>query len=629
MSTLGDPPPEEGCPPQTIQTKALSTADFEKFLPWSFMTQNSHLSSGARARNCRTLEEPIQEAQNGFKGPKLQVSSPLYPYSPDTSMEEVEFENLGAPDPTIRKRGLSSGGSPTSKRLQTEQNNEVSKISDSEVQIQVEKTLTRERKYPAKGTPLPIVIKPKDPKRILNVLSMSKVLMENFPDLKLKDLKPLNSGNGFLIFTKSHDDSIRILDKTKWTEKFAETFGISPMKSPDNKNSKPESYCLVAKGVPTDVSVEEIKAALVDEKGYQNDIQVERFVKKGEQGEQYPLRMVKLTLSNRKDTSDLYIHGLRLGFAEYKTECSKTNVNPTLCFRCRQFGHFSSSCTNKEVCRYCGVSDCQSLSDSSKTCDAKSDHSKKYCINCKIYGHCSSFYRCPFFKRELELANFRSDELVANQEEVKKALKNGRPPPPKNTNPWGIGPPPKNTNPWGIGPKNFTQYSPNDGDFPPLQDSQSWPKYGLSNQNRLSFPKQNALATGNAAPPILAEQIVRFTHDAFNKVYDLSSEDSPEKKEKLASLARAFTKLAEKHFDLKINPDVLLKDSETTMANWDILNKDILQDSPIQGPLDTPAQVHSKGKTNKKKKTKPRASSAKPSRVNSLPDQFGDSGGTT
>ncbi len=611
MSTLGDPPPEEDCPPQT---KALSSADFQKFLPWSFMTQNSHLSPGARARKCRMLEEPIQEARKGFKGPKIQVGSSRYTNAQDTSMEEVEFENLGAPDPTIRKRGLSSGGSPTSKRLQTEQTKEVSEISDSEVQTQAEKTLTRERKYPVKGTPLPIVLKPKDPKLNFNILSISKVLMENFPDLKPKNLKPLNSGNGFLIFPQSHDDSIRILDKTKWTAKFAESFVISPPKSPDTKNSKPESYCLIAKGVPTDISIEEIKAVLVDEKGYQSDIQVERFVKKGEQGEQYPLRMVKLTLSNRKDTSDLYIHGLKLGFAEYKTECSKTNVNPTLCFRCQQFGHFSYSCNNKELCRYCGVSDCQSFSDPPKTCDAKSDHNKKYCVNCKIYGHCASYFSCPIYKRELELANFRSDELVAKQEEVKKALKEGRPPPPKNTNPWSIG------------PKNLSQYSAYDGDFPPLQDSNSWPKYGLSNQNRRPIPKPNALVTGNA-PPILAEQIVRFTHDAFNKIIGRSSDDSPEKKEVLACLARAFTKLAEKHFDLNINPDVLLKDSETTMANWDILNKDILHGSPNRGPLDTPGQVHTKGKT--KTKTKAPASSAKRSRVHSLPDQFGDSGGTT
>ncbi len=93
-------------------------------------------------------------------------------------------------------------------------------------------------------------------------------------------------------------------------------------------------------------------------------------------------------------------------------------------------------------------------------------------------------------------------------------------------------------------------------------------------------------------------------------------------------MARAFTTLAENHFGISIDSDVLLKDSESTLANLDVPNKDTLDASQIQDPLDTPHEVHPKGKSKGKTKIKNSASSTNLSRMHSLPDHVGDSAGT-
>lgn len=559
---------------QTENSQPIPSFNSEKFLPWSFLSQNSRMSPATRTRKYQAFENTRQVSQTDPTNVPNLFETPLN----ESQTESVhDFVNLGGPGPGVRKRGPSTGDSPANKRFLSSQNFQTTGIPMPSDQAQAGKhSGSANSKRPSFRNPLSIVLNPKDPKANFNVISISKVLTENFPDVKIKNLQPLNTENGFLILPQTHDDSIRILDKSKWSSKFASSFEITPPKMMVSKKTKPESFCLIGRGIPTDVSTDEIKSILVETRGYQDDIHIERFVKKGERGEQIPLRLVKFVLSNKKDTTDLYVHGLKLGFAQYNVECSNTNVKPTLCFRCQQFGHFSSTCKNDPVCRFCGTSSCQSLTDIHKQCEAKYDDSKKYCANCKVHGHGSSYYKCPIFKRETELANFKTEEQLARQEQVKSALREGIPPPP---------PPPRGTFAWFNQNSNPPQFVPNERDFPPLSEHNGTPSC-----RRIPHTSTRTRKPWGTAHPALGEQIVRFTHDVLHKVISMSSKLADEKNQKLSKLADDFTKLADYYFDLSIDPDSLLQDSKNTFDQWENLNKEFFsrgQDHPS-----SPSSLH-------------------------------------
>lgn len=101
-------------------------------------------------------------------------------------------------------------------------------------------------------------------------------------------------------------------------------------------------------------------------------------------------------------------------------ESPKANSREVQCWRCQQWGHYSSNCNRPQACVKC--------SEKHGTGECKlevNDNSKPFCVNCKNLGHPANWRGCPFFlqysQRKRELTDVIKERNVLASQNVQNA----------------------------------------------------------------------------------------------------------------------------------------------------------------------------------------------------------------
>lgn len=121
-----------------------------------------------------------------------------------------------------------------------------------------------------------------------------------------------------------------------------------------------------------------------------------------------------VTLLPGKNAND-FTHIRYLLSQSVSWESPKANSREVQCWRCQQWGHYSSNCNRPQACVKCsekhGPGECKLVVNNS---------SKPFCVNCKTSGHPANWRGCPYFlqysERKRELTNvIRERNLLASQ----------------------------------------------------------------------------------------------------------------------------------------------------------------------------------------------------------------------
>lgn len=136
---------------------------------------------------------------------------------------------------------------------------------------------------------------------------------------------------------------------------------------------------VVLKGVPTNVSTDELKTEL-EARNFEVQL-IRRF---GTAEKLMPICLVTLSGTNAKDIYELsYIFFLKIVIESYK------KTGPSQCHTCQRFGHGSQNCGNTPRCVKCAgthrTSDCTKTRDQEPTC-----------INCNG-SHTANYRGCPSY----------------------------------------------------------------------------------------------------------------------------------------------------------------------------------------------------------------------------------------
>lgn len=179
---------------------------------------------------------------------------------------------------------------------------------------------------------------------------------------------------------------------------------------------------IVIRGIPNDMSMEEIKLAVEDEN---QSILVDKI---------FRLRRKEVATNEWVETETVCLH-IRGEVLPELLKILKT-INPVnpyvaavrMCYKCGLFGHISKFCEREEKCLSCGG---PKHADSNTPCSAV-----KNCINCKG-THGTNDRTCPLYKRHASIAKvmafdnlpyFQAKEVVIKEERKGAALTNTPPP---------------------------------------------------------------------------------------------------------------------------------------------------------------------------------------------------------
>ena len=170
----------------------------------------------------------------------------------------------------------------------------------------------------------------------------------------------------------------------------SQTFGGSCVRKPQRK---PRLCTGVAKGVPLDISDDELQAAV-------GEVCVGATTTRlttRRNGERAPLHAVKVVFASPDQLQKAIAQGLLLRCAQsgynisVGVEEERFTLSVTQCYQCYKFGHIAQYCVNDKVCRQCGSAEHDGVGQ------CPSGFSK--CINCKGDHAANNRNKCPVYQR--------------------------------------------------------------------------------------------------------------------------------------------------------------------------------------------------------------------------------------
>ena len=165
--------------------------------------------------------------------------------------------------------------------------------------------------------------------------------------------------------------------------------------------SETPAKVLVIKGIHTSITEEQVREEL--EKQGINIIKLHRITSKATQ---QPTTFIKIYLTNPNQSAGLLHEGFYMDLFQHRVE--KARPPPTIkqCFKCQQFNHISTSCTNPIVCLRCGEN------HHHKTCPNEKRQAKY--ANC-AGEHSAASKSCPVYLSHMTPSTTRGKPTPTSQ----------------------------------------------------------------------------------------------------------------------------------------------------------------------------------------------------------------------
>ena len=220
----------------------------------------------------------------------------------------------------------------------------------------VERSAKRQRTSPTIWTPnnttTPVVVESR-----MNTIEFSNFLRENLGE-SLKEIRPLRSGTGYLVFAKTNRVKNELLK------------GLPGMKvrEPETRYNEHQFVILgVNRAIDTKAIEDELK---------KKNVSFSKVIRITSRTTNQPTPLVRVFTKDKETYERALSDGITLGFQKFK--CEKPREKPIevqQCFKCNKFNHIAKECNNETAC-----SKCRGKHDR-KECQANT----KKCSNC---GEC-------------------------------------------------------------------------------------------------------------------------------------------------------------------------------------------------------------------------------------------------
>lgn len=194
-----------------------------------------------------------------------------------------------------------------------------------------------------------------------------------------------------MLYTKNVEDYNKLLKKVKDAKLEHHTYSL-----PGESNKR-----LVLKGLPPNISPEEVKADLASKNlKFSN---VVRMMFKDDKGAAIPSSLFIDTFTKESTFRDIYSAN-RVCYCVVKWEKYKNSKGVTQCYKCQSFGHVARNCFRTVKCAKCAQA------HNTTECASADDMVIK-CANCDG-PHAANSRECPKYTEQLESKSRRQSTRV-------------------------------------------------------------------------------------------------------------------------------------------------------------------------------------------------------------------------